>query len=239
MFESDLLIRMNAADQLFQKWPQQCFQSHSFFQNIATPHQEAESPPPHLELDRTLWLPQWIIWTEAMLHDFWGEVGKGNITFAWYSLSLSGWSPLGGATVLWGNPSGPHGETEWGGLWEEELRPPAKSHNQPPDMLEWMSFSRILTLSPWVFQVRPQKLGNKFKLALLCPIQIPTPWIYEHNKWLFKLLSLRVICYTAIATRVKGNQGCVGWGWHFSQTSDSAQMNVNTALCFCPSKPQR
>lgn len=97
----------------------------------------------------------------------------------------------------------------------------------------------VLTLSPWVFQLRPQKLRNKFKLSLLCPIQIPTPWIYEHNKWLFKLLSLRVICYMAIATGTQGNQGFVGWGWHFSQTSDSDQMNANTALGFCPSEPQR
>lgn len=97
----------------------------------------------------------------------------------------------------------------------------------------------VLTFSPWVFQLRPQKLRNKFKLSLLCPTQIPTPWVYEHNKWLFKLLSLRVICYTAIATGAQGNQGFVGWGWHFSQTSDSDQMNVNTALGFCPSEPQR
>lgn len=56
----------------------------------------------------------------------------------------------------------------------------------------------ILTLSHWVFQLEPQKLGNKFKPTLLRPIQIPTPWIREHDTCSFKLLSLRVICYTTM-----------------------------------------
>ena len=67
----------------------------------------------------------------------------------------------------------------------------------------------ILTLSHWVFQLRAQKLWNEYKSSLLCPVRIPGPWICEHNKWLFQLLSLGTICYIVMVTGTQCNQGFV------------------------------
>lgn len=65
---------------------------------------------------------------------------KGNIAFAWHSLSLRMISSGNQPPSCEEAQTGPHRETERRGPWEEELRPSAKSHNQPPDTLEWMSF---------------------------------------------------------------------------------------------------
>lgn len=82
------------------------------------------------------------------------------------------------------------------------------SHYQPPDLRvnELLDDPNLQSLS---LPTRPQKLWNKYKLSLLCPVQIPDSWICEHNKWLFKFLSLGKICYTAMVTGTQCNQGFV------------------------------
>lgn len=123
--------------------------------------------------------------------------------------SLSGWSPLGTSHHAVRKPKMAHierpsGEAHGKRNWES----PAKSYHQPPD-LQVNKHLHDPNPQPLSLPTGAPELGNKLKPALQCPIQIPTPWICEHNKWLFKLLSLRVICYTAITTGAQCNQGLV------------------------------
>lgn len=92
------------------------------------------------------------------------------------------------ATMLWGSPSSPCGESTWRSpRGNRDPHQPTASLNRPPCLFKSWSNKPSDDSSPnlWVWQLRSQTSQSKKKPSPLCPIRVSDPEISEHNKWLF------------------------------------------------------